>query len=104
MSQPNTWRPMPSRNSSGTEPRFSMVRYEMHLLESSSYGPTRAWVGHASIHRVQVPQLSGAGRSGVNSNDVTITPKKSQEPIFWLIRQVFLPSHPTPAYFAYTRS
>ena len=35
MSQPNTCAPIPSRKFSGMLPRFSIVRYEMHLVASS---------------------------------------------------------------------
>src|SRR6266576_2818875 len=104
MSHPKTCLPMPARISSGIDPRFSIVRYEMHLFESSWYGPRKAFVGQASRQRVHVPQRSGDGRSGVSSNDVRITPRNSHDPIFWFRMQVFLPIQPTPAYFAYTRS
>src|ERR1700686_1238093 len=104
ISQPKTWRPMPTRRCSGIDPRFSIVRYEMHLLESSWYGARIASVGQASMQRVQVPHRSGAGMSGASSRDVRITPKKNHEPLFLLMMQVFLPIQPTPAYFAKTRS
>ena len=69
-------------------------------MASNWWGAMKALVGQASIQRVQVPQRSGAGRSGVSSSEVRITPRKSQEPICWLMMQVFFPIHPTPAYLA----
>src|ERR1035437_7772576 len=79
MSQPKTWRPIPTRKSSGIDPRFSIVKYEMHLLESSWGGARIALGGQASMQRVQVPHLSGAGTSGASSREVSITPRKSHE-------------------------
>ena len=45
-------------------------------------GARKALVGQASRQRVQVPQRSGAGKSGTRSSDVRMTPRKSQEPSF----------------------
>ena len=73
----------------------------MHSLASSSNRPsgegTIAAVGQASMQRVQVPQRSGGGASGSRSSVVSSSPRKNHDPSFWLIRQVFLPIHPSPA-------
>ena len=45
--------------------RSSMVRYDRHRVESSTPGSTRAPVGHASRHRVQVPHCSRPWRVGL---------------------------------------
>src|SRR6266436_148690 len=100
---------MGSRNSDGIAPRNSIVRYEMQRRASSTYGSTRALVGHASMHRLQFPHKSAAGVSaapndGVRSSVVTITPRNNHDPRSSLMRQVFFASHPSPAYFAATRS
>src|SRR5260370_22390151 len=109
ISQPQTCRPIGSRNSSGIVPRSSIVKYAMQRLASSTYGSTIACVGHASRQRRQVPQRSGGGgstgpRVGAKGRLVNNTPRKSQEPNDWLISNVFFASHPSPAYFAAARS
>src|SRR4029077_14640997 len=68
-----------------------------------------ACVGQASRHSRQFPQRSGAVRSpgssvGSSASVVTMTPRKSHDPTCSLMRQVFLASQPSPAYFAATRS
>src|SRR5690242_10419159 len=109
MSHPKTWRPMGSRKSSGTLPRSSMERYEMHSRASSRYGSTSAPVGHASRHFVHEPHRSAGGNSGAasdgeSSSVVRITPRKIHEPSFAFRSSVFFPSQPSPAYLAKTRS
>src|SRR5580700_11267784 len=65
---------------------------------------TNASVGHASMHREQVPQRSGGGTSGAISSDVMSSPRKNQDPSGSLIRHVFFPIHPSPASRAKVRS
>ena len=80
-----------------------MVKYAMHSRESIvQAGPggaagTMAAVGHASMQRVHVPQRSGGGASASRSSESSNSPRKNHEPFSWLIRQVFLPIHPSPA-------
>src|SRR5580700_1429171 len=86
-----------------------MVRYEMHRRASSRYGATKASVGHASRHRRQLPHKSGGGLSvgpsdGAKSREVRITPRNSHDPYSLFKSSVFLPSHPSPACLAKTRS
>ncbi len=72
-------------------------------------GATSASVGQASMQRVQLPQRSTAGASdtpgiSATASEVTMTPSSSQEPICWLITQVFFPIQPMPARAANARS
>jgi hypothetical protein len=59
-----------------------------------------AWVGHTSMHALQVPQWFFTGASIGNGKSVNISPKKNQEPAWRLIRFVCLPIHPRPAFYA----
>ena len=55
---------MPARNSSGIVPRFSMVRYEMHLLASSSWERPRKSVGWTGVEATRASAAAvGRGRS-----------------------------------------
>ena len=75
----------------------------MHREASISLGPTSAWVGQASMHRVQLPQRSAAtcnSSPAAISSEVTITPSSSQDPNPWFSTHAFLPIHPTPAFAA----
>src|ERR1035438_6057334 len=90
-------------------PRNSIVKYEMHRRASSTYGSTSAPVGQASRPLRQLPPKSLGGASplasdGANCNEVRITPRNSHEPNSLFSSSVFLPSQPSPAYFASTRS
>ena len=83
---------------SGSSPLCSIVRYDIHLLESKTYS-SRASVGHSSIHFVQLPHKSLLyGRSYSNSKSIKISDKKNQEPILLLIKFVFLDIHPKQPY------
>ena len=67
-------------------------------------GSTSAPVGQASRQRVQLPHCSSPCVSGSSGRVQMISPRNSHDPISGLIRHVFLPIHPRPAYCAYTRS
>src|SRR5438046_6361055 len=76
----------------------------MHRRASRAYGPTKAWVGHASRHAVQVPHRSGSRASHSSRAVVSTTPMKNQEPSDGSSRLVFLPIQPRPARAARSRS
>ncbi len=97
MSHPYSQSPIPVASSPGISPRCSIVRYEMHRRASSWYGAVIAAVGHASMHRRQVPHRSTAGSSASSAKLVNISPRKTHDPIFSLITHVFFPIHPIPA-------
>src|SRR5260370_40759186 len=71
----------------------------MQRVSSSSYGESAA-VGQETMQRVQVTQQSGGGESWSISREVSSSPRKNQEPRGSLIRQVFLPIQPRPAWRA----
>ena len=54
---------------------FSIVRYEIHKLQSITFGWINAFVGHASIHKLQEPQRLGTLVSGSISIFRKITAK-----------------------------
>ena len=81
-----------------------MVRYDRQRVASSTHGSRMAAVGQASMHSVQVPHWSNCGASGSSAKLVMISDRKNHEPFSGLMRQVFLPIHPSPACWAYTRS
>src|SRR5208283_3299028 len=85
-------------------PRCSTVRYEMHLFESTTYGSTIAFVGHASRQAVHVPQKSSIGVSYSRSSVEIISPRNTHEPKSFVIRFVCFPLHPIPARSAQTLS
>ena len=103
-SQPKMRSPMAGRRSSGMEPRCSMVRYEMHRRASSVKGAGRAPVGQALRQRVQDPQRLCSGASGSSSAVVRISARRNQLPRLREIRLVCLPTNPTPARWAKSRS
>src|SRR5688572_4116594 len=89
----------------GVSPRFSMVRYEMQLVASSTRDATKALVGQASRQRVHVPHLSASkGASGSSSTPRRRAPMKKKDPCSGLMRLVFFPNHPSPARRARSRS
>ena len=61
----------------------SIVKYEIHLLESSLYASYIASVGHASIHAVQLPQWSVTSLSYSSSRSNIISAKKKKDPTFF---------------------
>src|SRR2546430_13730951 len=61
-------------------------------------------LGHASRQAVQVPQRSGTASSGGRSAVVSTRPMKKYEPRPGAIRFVFLPTQPSPAAAARSRS
>ena len=93
------------RNAFGIRSFSSIVRYEMQSRESRRFGSIIASVGHASMQRVQVPQLP---RSGAVSDSKSIlmstSARKYQEPERQWMRLVFLPIQPIPAFCAYSLS
>ncbi len=72
----------------------------MQRLESSTRGSTSAPVGQASRHSVHVPHWSSAGASTASGRVQTISDRNSHEPSSALMRQLFLPIQPRPAYCA----
>ena len=76
----------------------------MQRRASSTYGLTKALVGHASRQRVQVPQRSGSGASGSSSAVVSTVPMKKKDPRSGWSSIVFLPIQPSPARAARSRS
>src|SRR3989339_696800 len=104
MSQPKTQLSRYGLSSSENSPRCSIVRYEIHLFESSTYGSTIASVGHASMHAVHEPQKSAIGSSYSNSRSTMISPRNIHEPYSFEMTLVCFPSHPTPARTAHALS
>src|SRR5262249_53483838 len=105
MSQPKTHSPIDVRSSRGMSPLFSIVRYEMHRLESRMYSSAKAFVGQAVRQRVHVPQLTllAIESAGIGSS-VRISARKNQDPRRGSRRFVFLPKKPRPALVATARS
>ena len=69
----------------------------MQRRASSTYGATKASVGHASRHRVHVPQRSGSAASSASSTVVRTTPMKKYEPrAGWRSIVFFPPSRARP--------
>ena len=105
MSHPKTWRPMPERifvwnlaalfngQVGDAQPGVQFAGRNNRLRWT---GGDAAGAGPAAIGRRQV----GARSSFVKSSEVRITPRNSHDPSCWLMMQVFLPIHPTPAYLA----
>ena len=62
-SHPKILLPIAFLNCSGIAPRDSIVRYEIHLVASNIFGPTKALVGQASMQAEQLPQLLVVGSS-----------------------------------------
>src|SRR5688572_31910071 len=96
-SQPLRLTAISSGNSSD---RSSIVAYEMHLVESTTYGSTIASVGQASMQAVQLPQWSVIGSSYSRSRFSRISPRKTQEPNSFVITFECFPIQPTPARIA----
>ena len=87
-----------------SSPRYSMVRYEIHLRASNSKAD-KAPVGQASIHCMQLPQqFATVSASGVSAKSSMIWPIKKNEPPFRLMSMVFFPINPSPARHAVARS
>src|SRR5690606_29954697 len=83
----------------------SIVKYEIHLLPSTTYGAIMASVGHASIQRLQLPQCSvTVGLSYSNTKSKMSSATKKNEPTFLLIKLVFLPIQPNPDFCAHALS
>src|SRR6476659_11052303 len=70
----------------------------MQRRESTTYGSTMAFVGHASRHAVHVPQWSSAiGASYSSSTFSRSEPMKTHDPPSRVIKLVCLPIQPSPA-------
>ena len=77
----------------------------MHFVASRTNGSGNACVGQASRQAVQVPQCDAAnGSSGVSSRSVSSAPRKKKLPRCGLMSIVFLPTQPSPARRAKSRS
>ena len=81
-----------------------MVRYETHRRASRTKGAAKACVGHASRHRVQLPQRSVIGSPGSSSSVVTTSPSSTIEPTPGAMSMPFFPTNPSPARAAHARS
>ena len=103
-SHPKILLPIAFLNCSGIAPRDSIVRYEIHLVASNIFGPTKALVGQASMQAEQLPQLLVVGSSIGSGISVNSSPRKNQDPALLLISMVFFPIHPMPAFSARARS
>ena len=91
---------------SSKSPFTSMVWYEIHFRASTTRLATIAFVGHASIQRVQFPQwsLTIFLLSYGNSMSRTSSPIKKKLPCSTEIKLLFLPTQPKPARRAQARS
>lgn len=93
-SQPSRLLRMSSGNS--TSGLVSIVQYEMQRRASTTYGSTIAFVGHASIQAVHVPQWSAIGSSGSRSIVEITTPKKKKLPMSRRKMLLCFPCQPNP--------
>ena len=66
-------------------------QYETQRVASRTPGSSRAPVGHASTHRVQLPQSTSSGSVDSISTSVTSVPSTTQEPCRRVMRSVFFP-------------
>src|SRR6185295_19955512 len=98
ISQPNAHLSNLPFTSSGISISFnSMVKYEIHLLPSTTLPGRMAFVGQASIHLVHVPHRSFANASSCSSSRSVINVAiKKNEPLSFVRRFPFLPIHPRP--------
>ena len=77
-----------------------MVKYEIHLFESTTYGSTIAFVGQASMQAVQLPQKSSCGKSLSSFVEVKIVARKIHEPKSFEIKLLCFPLQPIPDFCA----
>jgi hypothetical protein len=77
----------------------------MHFVAFRTNGSGNAPVGQASRQAVQVPQCAAAnGASGASSRSLSTAPRKKKLPRRGWMSMVFLPTHPSPARRAKSRS
>src|SRR3989304_2609616 len=104
MSHPKTQRSNLDVRFFSNGPRCSIVRYDMHLPASRTYGSAMAPVGHASMHAVHDPHISVSGSATSRSRDTIRVPRNTQDPNPRVMTFVCFPIQPTPAREAQTLS
>ena len=78
----------------------SIVKYEIHFLESILYSSINAFVGQTIMQSLQLPQLSISSLSDSIFMGRKISLRNNHDPYFLETIFVCFPCHPSPAFCA----